>query len=369
MNVFDARVGVDVVEAERLLRFLDTRIGHRDLLVLAVDGVVLLGRERVRDLRERHIERSGFGDRRGNNEWRACLVDQDRVDLVDDGEVVRVGAPAVRHALAKIVRVVLEIVAQVVEPEFVVGAIRDVGRVSFVARAWPQQLVLDLERSFFFLALTSRALRILRERGIVTERRFMVDDADRKAERIVHLPHPRAVTAREIVVDGDHVHALAGERVQVRRERRDQGFPLARAHLCDIAAVQDHAAQKLHIEVPLSERATRCFAHRRESFGCQLVDELSLVLPFSETARDTPLELGRFSPQSLVRERLHARLESVRRRHDRLRRPERSGIVVPFQSAPQGHNRSILHPTQSKRKRPRVVSGPFPRRLSAAVSR
>jgi hypothetical protein len=68
-----------------------------------------------------HIEVGVVLGLAGDDQRRARLVDQDRVDLVDDG----VGEAAL-HALA---RRIDHVVAQVVEAEFVVGAVGDVGGV------------------------------------------------------------------------------------------------------------------------------------------------------------------------------------------------------------------------------------------------
>ena len=104
----------------------------------------------------------------------------------------------------------------------------------------------------------------------------MIDDTHRDTERIIDLSHPDRIAAREIVVDGDHVHALAGQRIEVRRERGDERLAFARAHFRDIALMQDHAADQLHIEVALPERSTRCFAHGRECLRSQRVERFTL---------------------------------------------------------------------------------------------
>ena len=80
-------------------------------------------------------------------------------------------------------------------------------------------------------------------------------DADGQAEEAVEPAHPLGVAPRQVVVDGDHVHALAGERVQVDRQRRHQRLAFAGAHLGDLALVQRHAADELHVEVAHLQRA------------------------------------------------------------------------------------------------------------------
>ena len=65
--------------------------------------------------------------RAGDDQRRARLVDQDRVHLVDDREVVA--------ALDHLAGVIDQVVAQVVEAELVVGAVGDVGVVGALALA------------------------------------------------------------------------------------------------------------------------------------------------------------------------------------------------------------------------------------------
>ena len=112
------------------------------------------------------LARGGAGD----DERRARLVDEDRVDLVDDGEVV-----AALHHVAGLPR---HVVAQVVEAELVVRAVGDVGLVLLAALG----------------------------RGLAGE-----DDAGGHAEGAEDAAHQLGLVAREVVVDRDDVHALAGD--------------------------------------------------------------------------------------------------------------------------------------------------------------
>ncbi len=71
------------------------------------------------------------------------------------------------------------------------------------------------------------------------------------------------------------MHALAGQRVQVHRQRRDQRLAFAGAHLGDLAVVQHHAADQLHVEVAHAEGAARRFAGSGEGLGQDLVERLT----------------------------------------------------------------------------------------------
>ena len=124
---------------EHLLRLGHAGLGERHRLVLLVDDVVagllellailgldvalrggaaLQARDDAIDL---VVEVGGLLGRARDDERRPGLVDEDAVDLVDHREVV----PALHHRL----EVELHVVAEVVEPELVVGAVGDVGPV------------------------------------------------------------------------------------------------------------------------------------------------------------------------------------------------------------------------------------------------
>ena len=110
----------------------------------------------------------------------------------------------------------LHVVAEVVEAELVVGAVGDVAAVG------------DLPL-------------------LVVE--VVLDDADRHAEEAVDAAHPLRVAAGQVVVHGDDVNALAFERVEIGGQRGDERLAFAGLHLGDLAVVQHHAADQLHVVV------------------------------------------------------------------------------------------------------------------------
>ena len=113
---------------------------------------------------------AGLG-RAADDQRGARLVDEDRVDLVDDREVVA--------ALHQVGLAPGHVVAQVVEAELVVRAVGDVAGVLLAA-----------------------------VRGLLAGQ----DHADGQAEEPVHPAHPLGVALGQVVVDGDDVDAVAGER-------------------------------------------------------------------------------------------------------------------------------------------------------------
>ena len=232
------------------------------LLLLVL--LVILGDERLHDRVDRHVQLRLVVGRAGDDQRRARFVDQDRVHLVDDGEIER----PLDHLRARI----FHVVAQVIEAELVVGAVGDVG-------------------------VVGGAALLVAEVGD--------DHPDGHAEEAVDLPHPVGVAAGEIVVDGDDVDALAVERVQIDRERRDQRLALAGLHLGDLAAVKGDAADQLDVVMALAERALGRLADRREGFGQQVVELCAVGEPAAE-------DVG-LAAQLVVGQRRDGRLEAVDR--------------------------------------------------------
>jgi hypothetical protein len=102
------------------------------------------------------------------------------------------------------------------------------------------------------------------------------------------LAHPRRVAARQVIVDRDHVHALAFERVEVRRQRGDQRLAFAGAHFGDLAQVQHHAADQLHVVMAHAEHAARGFAADGEGFGQDLVERFAVGDALLESRASSP---------------------------------------------------------------------------------
>ncbi len=237
------RVGglVEVVDAELVLDELHALFVHADGALAQVDlvvGVLLHQRCQPGEL-EVPVRRAVGGA--GDDQRGAGLVDQDRVDLVDD----RVGVPA----LHQVVERVRHVVAQVVEAELVVGPVGDVGVVGDAP-------------------LVGRHLR--------------QDDPDLQAQEAVHPAHPLAVALGQVVVDGDDMDALAAQRVEVGRQHAGQGLALTGLHLGDVAQVQRGRAHHLHVERALVQHPPRGLAGHGERLGQQVVEGLPLVEALAE---------------------------------------------------------------------------------------
>ena len=112
---------VEVVDAERLLDRGDADLGGHDRALRLVDLVVVVALEVLHDGGELDVELLRVVGPTRDDQRRAGFVDEDRVDLVDDGE----GVAALHLVVARDGHVV----AQVVEAELVVGAVGDAGGV------------------------------------------------------------------------------------------------------------------------------------------------------------------------------------------------------------------------------------------------
>src|SRR6516225_3799855 len=251
---------VDLHEPLALDLFLELLLGVGGLQLLFDLGV--LADQLLDQLVDGDVKLGAVLDRAGDDERGSRFVDQDRIDLIDDG----VDVPALHHLLSAH----FHVVAQIVESELIVGAVSNIAGV----------LLTPL---------------------VVVE--LVHDAADGEAQKLVDAAHPLRVALGEVIVDRDDVDALAGERVEIDRQRRHQRLALAGLHLRDLALVQNHAADQLHVEVPLAERALGRFTHGGEG-GHEQIVELDAV---GELLAE---ELGA-GPQLAVRKLLELPLQRV----------------------------------------------------------
>ena len=203
--------------------------------------------------------------RRARDDQRgARLVDQDRVDLIDDRER--------QLALHAVLEAEGQVVAQVVEAELVVGCVGDVGEVG-------GPLVLGAHAT--------------------------ADHANGQPEQLVDGSHPVGVTLGQVLVDRDDVHAVAVQRIQVGRAGGHQGLALAGAHLADVAVVQHHRADQLHVVVAHAERASGGFPDQRKRLDHQVVQRLPVVVALAQRV-GARFQFGVIERLELVFERVDA---------------------------------------------------------------
>ena len=170
----------------------------------------------------------------GDDQRGAGFIDQDGVHLIDDGK----GMAALHH----VGLVGHHVVAQIVEAKLVVGAVGDIGGVGGAA-------------------------------GVAVH--ALYDQADGQTQPAVQFAHPLAVALGQIVVDGDHMHAFAGQGIQVGRQGGHEGLAFTGLHLGNVAAVQGDAADDLHGKVLHAQHTPCGFAADGECVGQDVIGGLA----------------------------------------------------------------------------------------------
>ena len=251
-------IGIDVIDTQAALNLLKAALGGGDGVLGLVHDVVARGldvlgggehvvRHVLTALKAAHGTREvlvgagGLGAGTRDDERRSGLIDQDGVDLVDDGVVV-----AALHALLGAGD---HVVAQVIETELGVGAIGDIG-------------------------LVGRALKL--------ERHVVLEQTDGHSQVLVDAAHPLGVALCQVIVDGNDVYALAGNSVEVAGQRGDQGLAFAGLHLGDMPLVQRHGADELYIKVTHARDALGSLTHGGKSLGEHVVERLAVGVTLTE---------------------------------------------------------------------------------------
>ena len=134
------------------------------------------------------------------------------------------------------------------------------------------------------------------------------------------MAHPFRVTAGQVIVDGYDVHTLARQRVQIDGKRGHEGFALAGAHFGNLALVQNHAADQLHVKMTHAQHALGSLAYHREGFVQQAVQAFSVG--------KSRLEFRRLGAQLLVAELGDLRFERVDTHHILLQAFEQTAVAA-----------------------------------------
>ena len=252
------KVGIDVLDTQAALDLLKAALGGGNGVLGLVHDVVARGfnvlgggKHVVRDVlaalkaahgtREVLVGAGGLGAGTRDDERGTCLVDQDGVDLVDDGVMV-----AALHALLGTGD---HVVAQVIETELGVGAVGDVG-------------------------LVGRTLEL--------ERHVVLEQTDGHSQVLVDAAHPLGVALGQVIIDGNDVYTLAGNSVEVAGQRGDQGLAFAGLHLGDMPLVQCHGANELHVKVTHARDALGSLTHGGKSLGEHVVERLAVGVTLTE---------------------------------------------------------------------------------------
>ena len=265
-----------VLHMEERLGLLDAGLGQGSGLALFVHNVItvdlFLGLDLIIQL-DNHalfqrlgkiiralVHHAGILALAADNQRGTGLINQDGVHLVHDGK----GVAALHH----IGLVDHHVVAQIVKAELVVRAVGDIGLIGLLA---------------------------------VTGLHAVDNQTDRQPQEAVDLAHPLGVAAGQIVVDGDNVHTLAGQGVQVGGHRGHQRLAFTGLHLSNAGAVQHNAADNLHRVGLHAQHTPVGLAADGKGLRQQVIQRLALGKAL--------LELGGLGLQLLIRQLAHLRLK------------------------------------------------------------
>ena len=248
---------VEVLEPGGAFDVCHALLGERRHHLLLVDDEVLFRRQPLDHGGELHVVVRALPGLAGDDEGRARLVDEDVVHLVDDG--------IVQLALGQPVDVLRHVVAQVVEAELVVGAVGDVGPIGFPPRAGAQGLEAVVRIGIVEIEQEGAGVRVA---GAV------LDHPGGQPQQVVDGTHELQADLGQVVVGRDQVGAAAAEGVEIERQRGHERLAFAGLHFGDGAAVEDHAAQQLHVVVTQARGALAGLPHGGEGLGEDLPQHL-----------------------------------------------------------------------------------------------
>ena len=161
---------VEVLDTQLILNLIDTGFKDTDSLLLLIDFVVLVANQNIGNARELCVPAIDIAGCRARDDQRGTsLVDQNRVDLIDNHEVV--------SSLDHIFRTLRHVVTQVIEAEFIIRTVRNIGVVLLAA--------------FFRLLSNQHA-------------------AHGESQEVVDASHQIRLVLRQIIVHGHNVNALTG---------------------------------------------------------------------------------------------------------------------------------------------------------------
>ena len=170
MNQILLNLVVEILDTQLLFDFFDTRLCWHDDSLGFFDVIVDITYESANDGGELIIKFRGIGDTTRNNQRCSCLVDENRVNFVDNGKI--------KTALNFVLQSRSHVVAQIIKPELVVSSVCDVARI--------------------FDALLGRTRAPTRH-----------DEPHRQTQPPVNLTHPLGVALCQIVVGRNLMHAFA----------------------------------------------------------------------------------------------------------------------------------------------------------------
>ena len=92
-------------------------------------------------------------------------------------------------------------------------------------------------------------------------------DANGQPQEAIDLTHPLGVAACQVIIDGNDMYALTGQRIEVDRQGGNERFTFTGLHLGDLALVQDNATDELYVIVSHLDAAPAHLAHDGKCLG------------------------------------------------------------------------------------------------------
>ena len=187
------------------------------------------------------INLGGLAALAGNDQRSSRFINEDGVDLVDDG--------VMELTDNELFLVDGHIVTQVVKAQLIIGHIGDIACIGRLA------------------LLGSHAVE---------------NDTDSHSHETIDLAHPLGITLCQIVVDCDDMDAATFKGIEVCGHGRDQRLTFTGTHFGNAALVQDNTADQLHAERLHIERAAGTLADSRIGLDKKVIQGLAVLESFSE---------------------------------------------------------------------------------------
>ncbi len=207
VDFFKAFFGVNIFYAEQFFHLFNSFLSEHGAVLFFINIVVQIFFQKTHEFAVLQVFFSGFFGRGRNDERGAGFINQDAVHFVHNRVVQR--------ALNQGLQTGSHVVTQVIEAEFVIGSVGDIRVVS----------------GFFCIFVLT-----------------MNHGSHGEAKEAVEPTHPFGVTLSQVIVHRYHVHPFSFQCIEVNGQGTNQCFSFSGLHLGNIAFVQYHSSNHLHIE-------------------------------------------------------------------------------------------------------------------------
>ena len=209
----------------------------------------------------------------GNNQRCSGFIDQYRVHLVNDG--------IMKISLYQLLFINYHVVTKVIKSQFVVG---DIGNITGVL--FPTLIVVHIIQYHTY----------------------------GQTEEFMDFSHPFCISLCQIVIDGNDVHALSFQCIQISRKCRNKGLTFTGSHLCDTSLVKNDTTDDLYTVVFQSNGTLCTLTDSGICFRKQVIQCLSIC--------QSVLIFLRLCAKLFVSQSLHGRTKCfyfINQRHDSLK--------------------------------------------------